>query len=128
MTPEAQERRRMQPALFHAAEVACANRLTDGFCTPKNVAYCRCWDAAEAIMQATGLSGQSVAWIFRNTTRIEALSQPETSAAPSTDEEVRAWCAGIYREVGVSPELRAAYEFYKANYRGETPAEKTEGT
>jgi|HubBroStandDraft_1064217.scaffolds.fasta_scaffold01033_6 hypothetical protein len=47
--------------------------------------------------------------------------QPETPATPSTDEEVRAWCAGIYREVGVSPELRAAYEFYKANYRGETP-------
>lgn len=59
---------------------------------------------------------------------IRALSQPETSATPSTDEEVRAWCERVYRETGVTPALRAAYEFYKANYRGETPAEKTEGT
>jgi hypothetical protein len=59
---------------------------------------------------------------------IRALSQPETPATPSTDEEVRAWCERVYRETGVTPALRAAYEFYKANYRGETPAEKTEGT
>jgi hypothetical protein len=59
---------------------------------------------------------------------IRALSQPEAPAAPSTDEEVRAWCERVYRETGVTPALRAAYEFYKANYRGETPAEKTEGT
>jgi hypothetical protein len=60
--------------------------------------------------------------------RVRALSQPETPATPSTDEEVRAWCERVYRETGVTPALRAAYEFYKANYRGETPAEKTEGT
>jgi hypothetical protein len=57
-----------------------------------------------------------------NAAEIEkALSQPETPATPSTDEEVRAWCERIYCEGGVTQELRRAYEFYKANYRGETP-------
>jgi len=70
-TPEADERRRMQPALFLAAECACAYRMTDGFCTPKNVASCKCWDAADAVQKATGLSMQAVGWLFRNLQRIE---------------------------------------------------------
>lgn len=30
------------------------------------------------------------------------------------EEEAREFCERIYREVGVTPALRAAYEFYKS--------------
>jgi hypothetical protein len=73
---DARERMRMQPGLFAAAECACIYWLTDGFCTPRNIASCKCWDNAEAVMKATGLSAQGAGWIFRNLTRIEQEAKP----------------------------------------------------
>lgn len=70
------ERRTMQPALFLAAECACIYRFTDGFCRPQNIASCRCWNAAEAVMLATGLSAQAVGWVFRNLQHIEREAKP----------------------------------------------------
>lgn len=70
-TQSASDRRKRQPGLFIAAEAACCYRFTDGFCTPRNVASCRCWDAAEQVIAATGLSAQGAAWLFQNLSKIE---------------------------------------------------------
>lgn len=67
-------RRYREPGLFKAALAACACRLTDGFCTPANTDNCKCWDAADAVQKATGLSARGVAWVFSNIRRIEDLS------------------------------------------------------
>jgi hypothetical protein len=95
----------------------------------ERLAYERARQIAQNVIDAGRRCGSETgsAELVRNEI-IRALSQPETPATPSTDEEVRAWCERVYRETGVTPALRAAYEFYKANYRGEAPAEKTEGT
>lgn len=61
----------LQPGLLMAAEAACIYGKTDGFCHPRNANACRCWDAAEAVMKATGLSAQAVAWVFKNRQAIE---------------------------------------------------------
>lgn len=107
----ARERWRDQPGLFKAAHAACIKRLTDGFCSTRNVNACKCWDAAEAVQRATGLSSQAVAWIFDHLQRIEAsASTDEPTLAPAralvekwrrrTEAIQRAIDAGAYSAEG----------------------------
>ena len=77
-----QTRARMQRGLLYAAELACIYKLTDGFCHPRNRPECRCWDAANAVMKATGLSAQAVHWIFQHIDKIEKDAMPD--AGPIT--------------------------------------------
>lgn len=65
------DRASLQPALARAAEAACIYDMTDGFCRPRNAPDCRCWKAAEVVMEATGMSALAVAWVFRHKRRIE---------------------------------------------------------
>lgn len=67
-------RAELQPGLLTAAEAACVYDKTDGFCHPRNTNACRCWDAAQAVMKATGLSARAVAWVFKHRKLIEADS------------------------------------------------------
>jgi hypothetical protein len=76
ITPVPMNRAKLQPGLALAAEAACIYRSTDGFCHPRNVDSCKCWDQAKQVMEATGLSARAVAWIFRNSQRIEELAKP----------------------------------------------------
>ena len=64
-------RAEISPGLALAAHAACVCHFTDGFCSPANVNDCQCWDKAQAVQQATGLSARGVAWVFQHTTQIE---------------------------------------------------------
>ena len=77
---EVVDRCKLQPALWKAAECACTYHLTDGFCSPRNVQQCKCWDRAEATMVATGLSARAVGFIFQNLRRIEDAAEKAETA------------------------------------------------
>lgn len=64
-----------QPALFRAALSICVTDMTDGFCTPQNAETCKCWQKAEAVMEATGLSGRAVAWMWPRRRMIETEAE-----------------------------------------------------
>lgn len=66
-----------QPALARAAETVCLTHLTDGFCHPKDRPTCKCWDAASAVMQATGLSARATAWVFSRRHAIEEQAEKD---------------------------------------------------
>lgn len=71
------DRYKETPALAHAAEAACSYYLTDGFCMPRSYQGCKCWDRAQATMEATGLSARAVGWIFQNRSRIEKQAESD---------------------------------------------------
>jgi hypothetical protein len=72
------DRTKDQPALYMAAVEACVTNHTDGFCHPSRHQACtRCWPAAEAVMRATGLSAQAVAWVFAHCRSIEEAAKPK---------------------------------------------------
>lgn len=60
-----------QPGLFLAAHELCVTDLTNGFCSPKQVDSCQCWDKAEQMLRGSGLSCQAIAWLYRNRKRVE---------------------------------------------------------
>jgi len=72
------DRTEMQPALLKAAEAICIYRDTDGFCHPRNHQGCECWQKAESVMRATGLSANAVSWIVQYSERVERLSKEDS--------------------------------------------------
>jgi hypothetical protein len=83
-TREIEKRRcERQPGLFGAALTICTVKMTDGFCTPRNVDSCKCWDIAATAMEATGLSARAVSWVFHNAKRIEQEAERNAGIAPS---------------------------------------------
>ncbi len=72
-----------QPGLCMAAEARCSTRLTDGFCTPKTRDCCRCWNDAEALMSATGMSARAAAWVFSHVNAIEREAAKQRGNEPA---------------------------------------------
>lgn len=76
-----------QPGLALAAEVFCSTDLTNGFCTPKQVDSCRCWDRAQETMRGSGLSAQAVAWVYAHRKRIEEEAEKWYGKRHTGDKE-----------------------------------------
>lgn len=74
------KRRRMdwQPGLFVGAEAICIYHRTDGFCSPRNCENCKCWDLANTVSDATGLSYLAIAWILSHKSHIETLAKQDS--------------------------------------------------
>lgn len=79
----------MSPALGLVAAELCETKLTDGFCHPRNVDQCKCWDRAAALKDATwnagGFSCNALVWILRNRKKIEA----EANRLPQTTRDTQ---------------------------------------